>query len=1045
MTEADEPQAAAAPPVSLAATHATDPRLLGLAATQGSHAAMHRTQLAAVPAPAALDADTTPQLGTLDTLDSGPRDGALARPNLADPEERRRRQALKFRLFGEAEDAVKIGRFQILGRLGAGGMGVVYTAYDEQLDRKVAVKVLRPEGAGHHNTTRLKREAQAMARLSHPNIVAVHEVGETDTGVFVAMEFVRGRSLDHWLETKPAWQTIVEVFSAAGRGLQAAHAAGLIHRDFKPANAILGDDGCVKVLDFGLARLETTPTDEPLAPGSLMDLRLTRTGAMMGTPFYMSPEQLLGEPLTPSSDQFSFFVALYEALYRRLPFAGDSIVDLVEQVTSQPPAEPPAGHDIPGWLHRVVLRGLARTPAQRYPDRNAALAALAHDPARRRRRLAGALGLMLLSAGAGVGVMQLATADTGRCEDLAVATESVWNQGRITAARAAFTTSAGPLGAETWTLLEPRLAAWVDQWVAVRTDRCQAYAAGQLSDTLHDRSLACLERQLARVDGLVTAFVTADASTIEQAPNAVAALPSLSLCADVDHLLAEVAPPDDLDSRAQVAEGRATLERARAAIDLGDHDGALTRANEVATRARTLNYEPLLALAELVRGDALHWQRDVPGADAALSTALELALASGDEPSTVEALARRIFVRAELAGQPERALADAPIDRALLRRVHDDPRLAWLVENNIAVAHDAASDVELATRSYEAALKIAATINDGTSLETIVSHYNLGLLLVNQQQYERAAALLADAAAAGERLNGPNHPALLPLLDGLAIATHGLGHDTEVLALCRRARALAARLPAPNPALLLPIVELEARIARARRDPDAPALADEAVTLATTAFGPDSSRTALAWLRPTLLRDEHEPAAAAALRRLADLGPSVWATALVDRLDALNSAGRTAQALALLNEARTAATWSELGSEPRVAVMLLAIDAHLANNDPTRAAASLDELESLAGATMPRSVRQRLDYHRGRIALRNNDPTTAVAALRRAVASYATTYDPDHPELLEVRAALLQALRAANDPTAAPLAAELLRSYQSLGPAFTREAAALTP
>jgi predicted Ser/Thr protein kinase/tetratricopeptide (TPR) repeat protein len=1045
VTEPDDP----APVSDLAATHATDPRLLALAATHGSLPAMHRTQLAAVPtptlAPAALDADTTPQIGTLDTLDTGARGGALARPNLGDPEEQRRRQALKFRLFGEAEDAVKIGRFQILGRLGAGGMGVVYSAYDEQLDRKVAVKVLRPEGAGSHNATRLKREAQAMARLSHPNIVAVHEVGETDgKDVFVAMEFVRGQSLDRWLETLPPWRRVLEVFTAAGRGLQAAHAAGLIHRDFKPANAILADDGGVKVLDFGLARLETTPTDEPLAPGSLMDLRLTRTGAMMGTPFYMSPEQLLGQTLTPASDQFSFFVALYEALYRRLPFAGDSLPDLVENVTSLRPADPPAGHDIPGWLHRVLLRGLARAPADRYPDMAAALTALAQDPARRRRRLAGALGLMLFSAGTGVGAMQLASTGAGVCEDLAVATESVWNDERITAARTAFTTRAGALGGETWTLLEPRLGAWVDQWVTLRGDRCRAYAAGQLSDTLHDRSLACLERQLARVDGLVSAFVVADATSIKQAPTAVAALPPLSLCTDVDHLLAEVAPPDDPDAQRRVASGRATLERARAAIDLGDYDGALTRADEVAADARTLAYEPLLALAELIRGDALHWKRDVPGADAALSTSLELALASGDERSAVEALARRIFVRAELAGQPDRALADAAIDRALLRRIPDDPRLAWLVENNIAVAHDANSNTDAAATGYEKALAIAANINDGVSMEMIASRYNLGLLRGSQQDPQRAAELLAEAAAAAEMLYGLNHPALLPLLEGQAQGASVVGRHVEALALCRRAHTLAGNLRSASPSLLLPIVELEARIRGERRDPHALALADEAKNLAIAAFGPDSPRVALALLRPQIDGVAREPELAESLRSLAGLGPSLWATALMSRLEALNLTHRHTLSLALLTEARSAPAWSDLPPETHVALDLLEADALIATNNPTQATARLDDLESLSGPTMPRSVRQRLDYHRGRIALRTGDPGTAVTTLRRAVASYATTYDVDHPEYLEVRAALVHALRAADqEPEADSLAAELTRVYQTLGPAFAPEIAAL--
>ena len=273
------------------------------------------------------------------------------------------------------------------------------------------------------------------------------------------------------------------------------------------------------------------------------------------------------------------------------------------------------------------------------------------------------------------------------------------------AARTAFSTST--LGADTWGLIEPRIAAWNDEWVALRGDRCEARAAGRISDTLHDRSVACLERQLARVDGLVSAFVVADARVVEQAAAAVDALPALTLCSDADYSMAEVRPPEDPQARAQVAEGRASLERARAAIDLGDFAGGLRQATAVAELGRTLNYEPLVALAEVVRGDAMQWQREVPGAEAALSTGVELGLASGDDRAAAEALARRIYVRAELAGHAEQALADAPIGRALLRRIGAERRLTWLLENNLAVAHERAGALDVAIRGYEAALGLA--------------------------------------------------------------------------------------------------------------------------------------------------------------------------------------------------------------------------------------------------------------------------------------------------------------------------------------------------
>jgi predicted Ser/Thr protein kinase len=191
----------------------------------------------------------------------------------------------------------RLGRYLVLRVLGEGGMGVVFSAYDEELDRRVAIKVLSTRAAGGTSgRARIRREAQAMARLSHPSVITVHDVGEVDGDVFVAMELVDGETLGAWLaRERPKWRRVLEVFAEAGRGLAAAHAAGLVHRDFKPDNVMLGRDGRVRVMDFGLAR-GSAAEDEPSPGGDAevargVDLRLTRSGAVMGTPLYMAPEQ----------------------------------------------------------------------------------------------------------------------------------------------------------------------------------------------------------------------------------------------------------------------------------------------------------------------------------------------------------------------------------------------------------------------------------------------------------------------------------------------------------------------------------------------------------------------------------------------------------------------------------------------------------------------------------------------------------------------------------------------------------------------------------
>ena len=281
----------------------------------------------------------------------------------------------------------KLGRFNVLRTLGEGGMGVVYAAYDEELDRKIAIKVLRDSSQGSDARARMLREAQAMARLSHPNVVQVHDVGEHAGQIYVAMEFVKGTTLRAWLEEQPrTWQQIRDMFVQAGRGLAAAHAEGIVHRDFKPDNVLVGTDGRARVADFGLAGAGGPPPgasgEAPvpsLGRGSAFSTSLTMAGTIMGTPAYMSPEQHNGAATDARSDQFSFCVALWGAVYGQQPFAGESVIDLAEAVTTGALVEPTSRGQVPDWLHAALLRGLATEPAARFATIDALLAAITVD------------------------------------------------------------------------------------------------------------------------------------------------------------------------------------------------------------------------------------------------------------------------------------------------------------------------------------------------------------------------------------------------------------------------------------------------------------------------------------------------------------------------------------------------------------------------------------------------------------------------------------------------------------------------------------------
>ena len=279
----------------------------------------------------------------------------------------------------EHDDPVRIGRYSILRRIGAGGMAVVYRAFDPELDRQVALKLLDPERFGPDDrvATRLLREARAIARVTHPNVFAVYDV--------------EGQPLSTWAnEIARPWTEIVRMFIQAGRGLVAAHEAGLVHRDFKPHNVLVGDDGRARVLDFGLARPAPLGTDDDFLPadtqvdlpsvGEIIEdddsVNVTTTGIITGTPAYMAPEQHLGRAATEASDQFAYCVALWEALYQRRPFEGRTAFAIADAIIENRLSPVPKRTRVPGWLHALLVKGLSVDPADRHSSMRSLLASI---------------------------------------------------------------------------------------------------------------------------------------------------------------------------------------------------------------------------------------------------------------------------------------------------------------------------------------------------------------------------------------------------------------------------------------------------------------------------------------------------------------------------------------------------------------------------------------------------------------------------------------------------------------------------------------------
>ncbi|MCB9703884.1 MAG: serine/threonine protein kinase [Myxococcales bacterium] len=668
----------------------------------------------------------------------------------------------------------KIGRYLVLDTLGEGGMGVVYAAYDPELDRKVAIKILRPGRSRRdqsHAPTRLLREAQALARLSHANVVAVHDVGAHESKVFVAMEFIAGSTLADILAggglDQPA---LLRLFRGAGEGLAAAHRAGLVHRDFKPENVMVDREGRPRVVDFGLAHavaeaelssVDGSPADAPA--------RLTQTGALMGTPAYMAPEQHRGQATDARTDVFAFSVALYEALYGERPFAGETLATLAAAVLDGRVREPARGSRVPARLRRVLLRGLAVDPGDRYQSMDALLVALDRAiAAPRRRALLGLAALIPLAGAATLGALTLR--DPGAtCRSGAQALDAIWTAPARERGARAFAASGLSYAADAWTRTDAALDAWTDAWVASRDEACDdALVRGEHSEHLLDRRLACFDRQLGALAGLVEIVGDASPAVIDRVGEVVAALPPPSACSAAALIdagggptppSAALAPAiDALRRRLSAADTR--FRATFADEDLASIDAALAEARALGDLPLVAEAAESAALANMSLGRP-------DEAEERFLEAMSTAEASGDTRRLATVIPRWIgFLVVFRSALAEAEHASRRAD-ALLDRIGGDEAILFRVLEARAVLRREEGDNEGSRRSLEAALEIGARVFGADDLRLADTHNNLATSLLWVDE-EASAREIARAQAIWERHLGPAHPRLANALLNLA-------------------------------------------------------------------------------------------------------------------------------------------------------------------------------------------------------------------------------------------------------------------------------------
>jgi tetratricopeptide (TPR) repeat protein len=490
-----------------------------------------------------------------------------------------------------------IGRYVIERTLGTGGMGVVYAAHDPELKRKVAIKLLRDAASG----TWLRREAQALAKLDHPNVVAVYDVGEHDGVGFVAMALVEGHTLRQWCATPHSVRDTLHVIIEAGRGLAAAHAAGLIHRDLKPDNVFVSDR--VLVGDFGLA----------------VERDAESSGTIAGTPAYMAPEQIRGEP-TVLSDQFALCVTAWEALYGTLPFPPATFDDVE---TRGPLVEPHEDPGVPKRVRRALERGLAADPADRWPSIEALLHELVRDPARQ-ARIAAAVGAGALVLAGGWGIAQLTRSAPDRCRASGARLAEVWTPIRAAEIRTIVARTA-PYAQVAIDHAIDALDAYGAHWRAAWDETCRAEA----SDVGFDLRVACLDQRLAALGGAAAALAATDASNARTASDVPTILPDLAHCGDVASLH-KVAPPVPALA-GSVAALEHDLATGEALVRAGKYPPGEDIVRRTVRAANALGYEPLQAHAQLVLGRVLMMQGRFLDAKPELARALNYAIAAGDD------------------------------------------------------------------------------------------------------------------------------------------------------------------------------------------------------------------------------------------------------------------------------------------------------------------------------------------------------------------------------------------------------------------------------
>ena len=736
-------------------------------------------------------------------------------------------------------------RYAIEARLGAGGMGIVYAARDLELERRVAIKLVRPRVGDDAGRARMVREARTMAKLRHPNVATVFDIGTVDDRIFIVMELVEGGTLASWLRAQPRrWRDIAEVFLKALAGLAAAHAAGFVHRDFKPANVLIGSDGAVRVTDFGLARiigeLDATGAlalDEPATgrpapdePASLDD-RPAASVAVSGTPGYIAPEILRREAFDARADQFSVCVALHVALFGRHPGA--------EPTAGEADSAPPAR--VPRWLAQIVARGLARDPALRWPSL-ADMTRAIEQRLRPRRRARSVAVLAAVALVTGLLVLRATRAPGALlCRGAERKLAGVWDDERKRAVHAALTATGRPYAERTFTELAASLDRYAGDWIAMHTEACEAtQVRGEQSQEVLDLRMDCLDHWRAQLAAEVGLLAGADPAIVLRVPQLTAALSTLRQCADVAGLRAPVRPPADPVTRARVRELRGQLAQVKALQAAAKAKDGLAIAMPAAAAARALAYRPLEAEAQYRLGLLQRLASDPAAAHHSLEEAIFAARAGRDTRAELQIVAALTSWSAAQAKFDEGHLwikQGLAVVEALATR---DPDLEATLFTSAAELATVEGNTELALDYNRRALALREQIVPLDSVALAAVHANIGRELDELHRYPESLAELRSALATFEARLGPQHPKVAWAAFLIANVLGEQGDLAQAAATYRRSIAIYEAAIGPETAeLSVPLSNLGQALAELGQYDEALACLRRSRTITAKVKGPD--------------------------------------------------------------------------------------------------------------------------------------------------------------------------------------------------------------